>query len=131
MNREMAREWLNSASGDLETIGEIIDNSNLTHIAAFHSQQCIEKSIKAVLEYYEINIPKTHSILKLSKLSENYFVIEDKETADELDKLYIDTRYPGDFGLLPDGKPTSDKAVTLYVFAKKIYDEVEAIISEG
>ena len=130
MNREMAKEWLNSASGDVETIGEIIDNSNLTHIVAFHSQQCIEKSIKSILEYYEVNIPKTHSILKLSKLAESYFDIEDKEMADELDKLYIDTRYPGDFGLLPDGKPTRDKAITLYLFAKKIYDQVDGIITE-
>lgn len=130
MNRDMAREWLNSASGDLETIEEIIDNSNLTHIVAFHSQQCIEKSIKAVLELYEVDIPKTHSILKLSRLAENYFDIEDKEMADELDKLYIDTRYPGEFGLLPDGKPTCDKAAVLYMFAKKIYDKVDAIIIE-
>lgn len=130
MNHEMAKEWLNSASGDLETIEEIIDNNNLTHIVAFHSQQCIEKSIKAVLEFYEVNMPKTHSILKLSKLAENYFDIEDKEMADELDKLYIDARYPGDLGLLPDGKPTCDKAVTLYMFAKKIYDQVDEIITE-
>ena len=128
MNREMANEWLRSASGDLETIEAIIVNNNLTHIVAFHSQQCVEKSIKAILELHELTVPKTHSVLKLSKMAENFFDIGDKETADELDKLYIDTRYPGDFGLLPDGKPTSEKALALYLFAKKIYTDAEMVI---
>jgi HEPN domain-containing protein len=131
MNREMANEWLRSASGDLETIEAIIDNSNLTHIVAFHSQQCVEKSIKAILELYEVTVPKTHSILKLSKVAEEFFDIGDKETADELDKLYIDTRYPGDFGLLPDGKPTSEKARALYRFARNIYADTEIIVKKG
>jgi HEPN domain-containing protein len=130
MNREMAIEWLKSAESDIETIEEIIENGNLTHIVAFHSQQCVEKSIKAILEFYEINVPKTHSVLKLSKLAEGYFDIEDKEMADELDKLYIDARYPGDFGLLPDGKPTLDKAATFYRFVKKIYAKVTAIVEK-
>ncbi len=130
MNREMAKEWLKSAKSDLETIEEIIENSNLTHIVAFHSQQCVEKSIKAILEFYEINVPKTHSVLKLSKLSEDHFDIEDKDMADELDKLYIDARYPGDFGLLPDGKPTLNKAMTFYCFAKNVYSKVIEIVEE-
>lgn len=128
MNREMAKEWLKSAASDLETIEEIIDNGNLTHIAAFHSQQCVEKTIKAILEFHELNVPKTHSILKLSKLAENHFDIEDKEIADELDRLYIDARYPGDLGLLPDGKPTIDKAGSLYSFAKNIYTKAQITI---
>lgn len=47
MNREMAMEWLKSSESDLETVEEIIDNANLTHIAAFHAQQCVEKTNEA------------------------------------------------------------------------------------
>jgi HEPN domain-containing protein len=54
----------------------------------------------------------------------------DAEMADLLDKLYIDTRYPGDFGLLPDGKPTSEKARVLYRFAKNIYADAEMIVKK-
>ncbi len=130
MNREMAMEWLKSSASDLETIEEIMDNENLTHIAAFHAQQSVEKTIKALLEFYELNVPKTHSILKLSKLAADHFDIEDKEIADELDRLYIDARYPGDLGLLPDGKPTVDKACSLYNFAKNIYTKAQTTIIE-
>lgn len=124
----MAQEWLRSAQGDLETIEEIRDNNNLTHVAAFHAQQCIEKSLKAVLEFQEKDVPKSHSVLQLAGKVENVLCIEDKDTLDELDKLYIDSRYPGDFGLLPNGKPTPKKAQVFYEYAKNIYEKVSAVI---
>jgi len=40
---EPTKEWLARADDDLETIKEIIDNAELTNIAAFHAQQAIEK----------------------------------------------------------------------------------------
>jgi HEPN domain-containing protein len=40
------------------------------------------------------------------------------------DDLYIEARYPGDLGLLPDGKPDRKDAKEFYEFAKKILDEV-------
>ena len=67
MNHDMAKEWLKSASADLETIQEIIN---------------------------------------------------------------IDTRYPGDFGLLPDGKPSSKRAIIFYDFAKITFEEISIIITK-
>jgi len=131
MNRQMAQEWLKSAVGDLQTIEEIIDNEHLTHIVAFHSQQCVEKSIKSILEWNEIDIPKIHSVLRLSKIVQEYLVIEDKDMLDELDNLYIDSRYPGDLGLLPNGKPSMGKVKIFYSFAKKIYEIVMRKIDES
>lgn len=125
MNYRMAQEWLKSAISDLETIEEIIDNEHLTHVVAFHSQQCVEKSFKSLLEYHEMDIPKIHSILKLSKILQQYLTIEDKDMLDELDKLYIDSRYPGDLGLLPNGKPSIEKVNKFYEFAKEIYKSVK------
>jgi len=43
------------------------------------------------LEWYEIDIPKIHSVLRLSKIIQEYFMIEDKDILDEVDKLYIDS----------------------------------------
>jgi len=42
--KESTLNWLKFAQSDLETIKEIIHNEDLTHVTAFHSQQCIEKS---------------------------------------------------------------------------------------
>ncbi len=35
-----------------------------------------------------------------------------------LDQLYIDSRYPGEMGLLPDGKPTVDESTKFFYLAK-------------
>ena len=45
-----------------------------------------------------------------------------------LDKLYIDSRYPGDMGLLPYGKPTTEDAKEFYEFALNIFDKVCKIL---
>jgi hypothetical protein len=35
--RKATEDWLVSAQGDLETIDELIDNPQLTHVVAFHA----------------------------------------------------------------------------------------------
>ena len=42
-----------------------------------------------------------------------------------LDSLYIDARYPGDLGLLPDGKPSREDAKSFYKFAKDILNKIK------
>ena len=57
-----AKEWLKAAYSDLRSIEHIISDSFLTHIVAFHSQQAIEKSFKAIMEDASISIPKVHKL---------------------------------------------------------------------
>jgi len=40
----------------------------------------------------------------------------------------IDSRYPVDLGLLPDGKPTAKDAFELYEFAKQIYNSANKLL---
>ncbi len=60
--KNVTSEWLRSADDDLQVIREIIDNVALTHMVAFHAQQAIEKSFKAVLEEFGETVPKIHSL---------------------------------------------------------------------
>ncbi len=46
MAKEIAREWMLSAMADLKTMYHLLDDEYLTHMVAFHAQQCIEKSFK-------------------------------------------------------------------------------------
>lgn len=55
--KRQSKHWLDSSEDDLILIGEIIGNEHLTHMAAFHAQQAIEKSIKAILEEKESHVP--------------------------------------------------------------------------
>ena len=47
--KKQDENWLQPTSDDLSIINEIIQNENLSQMVAFHSQQAIEKSIKAIL----------------------------------------------------------------------------------
>ena len=42
-----------------------------------------------------------------------------------LDQLYIDARYPGELGLLPDGKPSVSEAREFYNLGLIIFKEAK------
>jgi len=54
-------EWLEFANRDLEAARILLNSSYLANVVLFHSQQCIEKCLKAYLEENAIRIPKIHS----------------------------------------------------------------------
>lgn len=127
---ELTKEWLARANDDLETIKEIIDNPELTNIAAFHAQQAIEKSLKAVIEEFKAGFVKIHNLEKLFALTNNYLQIEiNLELVKKLDALYIDSRYPSDLGILPYGKPTVEDAAEFSAFAKNIVSQISEFLS--
>ena len=124
-NINMAKEWMKASVVDLNVIKEIITNENLTTMTAFHSQQSIEKSLKALLEYHNQDIPKIHQIKKLFRLTDKFINIDlEIEMVLKIDTLYIESRYPGDMGLLPYGKPTLEDAKEFYDFATIIFEKV-------
>lgn len=124
----MAKEWLKSAKSDLLVIEKIISEADLTHIVAFHSQQAVEKSFKAILESRKIEIKKQHDLIKIKNKIDDFQV--DLDILDTLNKLYIDSRYPGELGLLPYGKPTIEDAKNFFSFACKIYEKVNTILEK-
>jgi len=67
----MTREWIKAASDDLLCIEHLIAIEHLSHIVAFHAQQAIEKSFKALIEEFQIDIPKIHKLTNLHKLLED------------------------------------------------------------
>lgn len=129
----LSTEWLKSALDDLESVKMIIQNPNLTNIVAFHAQQCIEKVFKAISEENNLKTQKIHDLVKLYGDVRGYLPPElkiDLDMLDKLNKLYIDSRYPSDLGLLPYGKPTLADAKMFYQFAKEIFDKVKAFLEK-
>lgn len=87
-------------------------NPHLTNIVAFHAQQSIEKTFKAVLEESRNDVPKTHSLVRLYALAKDKLNVEiDELLLAEINDVYIDARYPGELGLMPYGKPSLVKRV--------------------
>jgi len=122
--------WLESAKDDLILIEEIIKNEHLAHMVAFHSQQAIEKSMKAVLEEKENNVPMIHNIITLRGKIENYIELDvDQDIFDQINELYIDARYPTELGLLPGGKPSKKVTEKFFGMAEEIYENIKRYLS--
>lgn len=117
--------WLESAKMDLDNIELIKNKEYLTPVIAFHSHQAVEKSLKAILEEKQQDVAKTHDLLFLRQKSSQLINLDlDNEVLKRLNELYSDSRYPGELGLLPEGKPSLDSAQQFYAFAKNIYDQI-------
>ncbi|MHB9027886.1 MAG: HEPN domain-containing protein [Candidatus Latescibacterota bacterium] len=124
--KKQVKGWLDAARDDPLLVEEIIDNSHLTNMVAFHSQQAIEKTFKAVLEEHESIVPRIHNLITLHSLIGEYIHITiDMDLLQQINKLYIDTRYPSELGLLPDGKPPKETSERMYLLAREIHKTVE------
>jgi HEPN domain-containing protein len=130
--KKVSEEWLKAAGDDLKVMEKIASDEHLTHMVAFHAQQCIEKTLKAVIEEYEIATVKIHNLERLFELVRSLVKIDvDPMLVEMLDKLYIDARYPGDLGLLPEGKPTLERSDKFLVFAKTVHKMIKNQLKEN
>jgi len=129
--KHITKDWLETADLDLEAITHIIQNDRLTGHVAFYAQQAIEKSLKAIIEESGGRVPKIHSLSKLFDLCEDFISISiDDDIIIALDSLYIESRYPGEFGLLPEGKPNQKQAKLFYEFAQSIFETVKSHLDD-
>ena len=124
---ELTKEWLNHAEKDLMVIEKILDDENLTNIIAFHSQQCIEKAFKSILIFYTGEIPRIHNLLKLYGMVIEYEKINvDLKLLERINETYINSRYPSDLGLLPNGQPSLKTVKEFYNAAKGIFNQINS-----
>ncbi len=132
MNHKMAEEWIKASSLDLKNIKYIIEDEYLTTVVAFHSQQAIEKLFKACFEFIEVKYPKQHDLINLSNLlKKNDINLKlNNILLKKINDLYTDSRYPSEFGLLPDGQPSLEEAKEFYEFALNIYEQVKNLLEK-
>jgi HEPN domain-containing protein len=110
----------------------IIPNEHLTNIVAFHSQQAVEKSLKGIIEEFEIGFEKIHNLERLLGVVIKRVNLEvDIDFIKRLDEVYISTRYPSDLGLIPSGKPSMQDAKELYDFANAFYRIVLKLLEKS
>ena len=101
-------------------------------MVAFHSQQAVEKTLKGIVEEFEIGFVKIHNLERLLGMVKNKMCLDvDLNIIKRLDEVYISTRYPSDLGLLPSGKPTIQDAKELYDFADTLYRNVKKILEQS
>ncbi len=92
------KTWLRRAQSSLILAeqGRSIVGVSLEDLC-FHAQQAAEKALKAVCVKYNIEFPKTHSLVRLTDvLVENGISVPKRiRSADILSQYAVETRYPG------------------------------------
>lgn len=123
--KPITREWLERAHDDLKAADALLRQGGLTHLAAFHAQQAVEKSLKAVIEEHDLGALRTHSLTRLVEVVNPHIRLEtDQNMLDRLEAIYIEARYPSELGLLPYGKPTTEEAGEFCAYAHSIHHQI-------
>lgn len=98
--KPITREWVKKAEGDFATAQrEIRARKNPNYDAScFHSQQCVEKYLKARLQEANITFGKTHDLSTLLDLALEIEPTWDalREDLRALTVFAVGYRYPGD-----------------------------------
>ena len=120
--KKQAKDWILLADKDLCASELLVKVDHpLTNIIAFHCQQTIEKYLKAFLIEKNIPLIKTHDLIKLNGLImeiKNLGIDEKKLIL--INEVYVEARYPGELGLIPEGLPTYEQAIEFIEFAKEV-----------
>jgi HEPN domain-containing protein len=128
--KEITKQWLDFAKADLLNCELVINQEFLTNIVAFHSQQATEKCFKAIIEEERVKTERIHNLYNLFTKIELFLDFEvDLNLLELFDKIYLSSRYPGEMGLLPEGKPTLEEAKEMYEFAEYVFSETNKMLS--
>ena len=131
--KKQVEAWIKLAERDMLTVYEIIKNPMLTNIVTFHCQQAIEKYFKAFILANGKPIIKIHNLLALYGTIKEIIDLElNEDLLSTVNDIYLESRYPGEIGLLDDGSiPTIEQAMQFFTFAKeieiKIINEIKKI----
>lgn len=117
--------WMEFARYDIKTAAWNLEGKIYTS-SCYAAQQAAEKALKALLLNEGVAIPKVHSLDRLiSELKKHRIdVSEIEQDAQLLDRYYISTRYPGQYGG-PEGLYDVDDATGAVFAAKRILEFVE------
>jgi HEPN domain-containing protein len=95
---KITNEWINKAKKDLLVVQrEMREEDPVFDAVCFHSQQAVEKYLKAFLQENEIYFEKTHDLEILCEKCKNTLpeIEEIKEKLIKLSSYSVEVRYPG------------------------------------
>jgi HEPN domain-containing protein len=129
--KKLADDWITLAEKDVKTASIIINEEYLTNIVAFHCQQAIEKYFKAYILEQNRPLLKIHDLPKLYGIIKEIKDFEiDEDLLSIINETYIEERYPGELGLLPDGMPSKEQAHDFLEFTKDIEGKIKTELNK-
>lgn len=119
---EEVKNWLKKSQDDLEASRVIIKEKAPYWIACFHTQQAVEKSLKAAQIYFLNDFQKEHDlVLLLASLKGKIRTETIHSECLKLSGFYVTTRYPD----VRKSVLTHQDAVVAFEMAKKVVDFIK------
>lgn len=123
----LVAEWVEKAEGDYASaLREVRARKNPNHDSAcFHSQQCIEKYLKGILQSLTIRFDKTHDLCSLldSCLRDHPLWEPFRQELERLTEYAVAFRYPG----LSANRTQAKHAVSVATELRKAFREALSI----
>ena len=99
MNKYL-KEWIKKAESDYKVIQhemELGDDEIVKDAVCFHCQQAIEKYLKSIMIFKNIEVPRTHSIeFLIEKIGKLYSELKNIDIKD-ITVFGTQVRYPGEY----------------------------------
>ena len=127
VNKNYAKEWLEKAYHDLDSANILFVSGHYTDTIGYLYHQSIEKLFKSIIAFQNNPIEKTHNLVELNELLNEYFEFNE----DELMILSIVTtyhtkqRYPS----IHKSLPSKEEIVKVKDFASYLFDKVCTILN--
>lgn len=126
MKKEIILQWLKRAEEDIKVVQQLLKTEEIiTSAICFHSQQAVEKYLKAYLTLFDVSVRKTHDlevILDLCIKQDKDFGSLDREKISRLTFYSVEIRYPDEFYIpsLEESKESYHIALTVknFIFGK-------------
>ena len=118
--KDEAKIWLSYALENLKS-SEILLESSLFNPCLQNAQQCVEKSMKALLIEKGITTKKTHDIFEINRIIKTNKIqisITDDE-CDIINTIYLPSKYPLG-SVLPDFIPDHKFCKDIITISKKV-----------
>jgi len=127
MNQNDVNVWMEYAQTDLGAAYALLDSGDFfPRQICFLAQQCAEKSLKAILVFENMPVPKSHDLDRLRDLiPDGWEVTEKFPDLAELTIWSVESRYPGD---TPD--VVEYEARETLLLAEMVFDAVKAELEE-
>ncbi|MBI5235520.1 MAG: HEPN domain-containing protein [Deltaproteobacteria bacterium] len=126
--RKAVEGWIKDAEDDLASALVLLEHGRYK-AACYHSQQCVEKGLKAVVLEKGGKPAKVHDIVELLNAAKGIGCRIELSMDDAifLNSVYKG-RYPAEDGLLPHGEPLKADASKAVKAAKKLLKEVGSVL---
>jgi HEPN domain-containing protein len=117
----VARRWIAKAEEDLAAAERLLSlDDSLASVVCFHSQQAVEKLVKALLVVAGVPFPRTHDVIQLVQILPRDLALPVAlaELA-PLNRYAVEARYP-----IGEEPLTGDEARTAIALARRVRDVV-------